>query len=388
MADTRKQWNGKRLGGMMITGLLMVGLLAGSAWADDSQWLTVGRGDTLRGLCQKVYHSTSREVIGLIQQANPGLTNPNHIRIGQKLRFPALIKAGQSSTPSSPAKASPQTPASPQEAAPPVTADGDRLAQVFSHETPPPESLMPVGITMAPGWEPASGTPIGAVEQTQGQAWIIHQGTTKAYNAERESPLFTGDTLITGVQAQLRCRLNDKSTFSLAGQGKLVLDKSVYDPAKDRRESVLQLLFGRARFIVNHLKGNYQDDYQVRTPTAICGVRGSDFVVAVRPSTATTAKVSRWQAILAQLSELISPQEAQAVAELALTTTVLSGPGTTVGFSGLTGATQVVSAGSLSVAATGGAAISPLGVSMSVVTGALNGVGPLSAVMAMPRGLE
>jgi len=376
---------------MMVMALLMVGLWIGSGWADDSQWITVGRGDTVRSLCQRVYHSASREVIALLQQANPGLTDINRIRIGQKLRFPVLTATGQSTA--RPAKAAagttpPPATSSPQESAPPATSDGDRLAQVFSQETTPPEKLLPAGTTMAPGWEAASGTPIGAVEQVQGQAWILHQGTSKAYNAERELPLFSGDTLITGAQAQLRCRLNDKSTFSLAGQSKLLLDKAVYDPAKDRRESALQLLFGRARFIVNHLKGNYRDDYQVRTPTAICGVRGSDFVVAVLPTVATTAKASGWQAIFAQLSEILSPQTAQAAAELALTTTVLSGPGTTVGFSGLTGATQVVTAGAISTAASGGAAISPLGVSMSVVSGALNGVGPLSAVMAMPRGLE
>lgn len=386
---------------LLMTALIMVCLLAPNSWADETRVITVKKGDTVVSLCRQVYHMYTPEVAALLQQANPELTSLNQIRAGQKLRFPALsVAAKPTAAPSPSAVQTPVEPPAPamttraapgpaSPAAPPQAgATGDQLAQVFFQETAPPNDLLPAGTSVAPGFEPAAGTPIGAVEKSEGQAWIIHQGSSLAYTAERDLPLFTGDTLVTDTKAQLRCRLDDKSTFALAGHSKLVLDKSIYDPEQDRRESVLQLLFGRARFIVNHLKGSYANDYQVRSPTAICGVRGSDFVVAVVPSTAQAAKVRGFRAALLRLAEFFTVRSAQAALGLPLTTTLLAGSNTTVGFSGLVGATQVVGAGSLSAAAAGGAAMSPLGVSLSVVGGALNSVGSLSAVMAMPPGLE
>ncbi len=389
---------------MLVVTLIMICFLAARGWADDTRMVTVKRGDTIGSLCREVYHAYSGEIAALLKGANPELTNLNQIRVGQTLRFPALSGAA-ASTPT-PAAAATPAPAAP--SAPPVTmkdsrepspephpassqppAPGDRLARVFFHETTPVSSLLPDGTTTAPGFEPAAAaTPIGAVEQAQGQAWIIHQGTNLAYTAARDQPLFSGDTLITDTRAELRCRLDDKSVFTMAGHSKLVLDKSVYDPSQDRRESVLQLLFGRVRFMVNHLRGSYANDYQVHTPTAICGVRGSDFVVAVLPTTANTARIDRWPSFLRELCELFSVRSAHAALGLSMTTTLLAGPNTQVGFSGLIGPSQLVSAGTLSTAVTGGAALGPIGVSGAVMGGALNSVGSLSAVMAMPPGWE
>jgi hypothetical protein len=393
---------GKKGHGFMLAAALIVAtLLAVNGWADDTRVVTVKKGDTIGSLCRQVYHTYGSEVTALLQQANPELKDLHRIRVGQKLRFPALSVARTATTTPTPVVApTPVTTPSPAETPPqpmttttgqatsPATATGDQMAQVFFHETAPPNSLLPDGTTMAPGFEPAAAPPIGAVEQTQGQAWIIHQGSKLAYTAARDQPLFTGDTLVTDTKAQLRCRLDDRSTFAMAGHSKLVLDKSVYDPDKDRRESVLQLLFGRARFIVNHLKGSYANDYQVRTPTAICGVRGSDFVVAVQPTDTTTARISGWQAMMAKLSELFSVRPAHAARGRSQTTTVLAGENTQLGFNGHTGSAQLVTAGTISKAVTGGAAGGPLGVSGAVMAGAMNSVGAPSAVMAMPAGLE
>ncbi|MEW6220610.1 MAG: FecR family protein, partial [Thermodesulfobacteriota bacterium] len=273
-------------------------------------------------------------------------------------------------------------------AAPPAagTAEGDRLAQVFFKEVTPPTDLLPAGVRLAPGFEPGSGEPIGAVEMTVGRAWIVHLGANVAYDAGRERPLFAGDTLVTGEKAQLKARLNDRSSFAMAGHTKMVLDKAVYDPDQDRRTSVLQVLFGRARFLVNRLKGGYDQDFEVRTPTAICGVRGSDFAIAVLPEDAATAQEEGWRQWLA---ELLSVRSAHALVGGALVTTVLTGTNTTVGFSGLVGGMQTLGSGMLSTAAMGGAATGGLGVSAGVMGGALNGIGAgLGAATAMPPALE
>ena len=172
--------------------------------------------------------------------------------------------------------------------------------------------------------------------------------------------------------------MQDKSVFSLASNSKLVLDESVYNAQKDERSSTLSLLFGRARFIVAQLTG--KSDYRIKTPTAVCGVRGSDLAMAVAPEKISTSSVSR------ALAWLNPVQEAHAQGPLPLLTVLVTGPGTSVSFTGLVGVAQVVGPVSVSAAAAGASALAPITVGAAAAGGALGAIGPGLASISMPPG--
>ena len=75
--------------------------------------------------------------------------------------------------------------------------------------------------------------------------------------------------------------MNDGSILSLASETKLALNKSVYDKKKKSRSSFLNMAFGKARFLVVKLVNFKRSEFKVKTPTAVCGVRGSDYVIEV-----------------------------------------------------------------------------------------------------------
>ncbi|MBW2208924.1 MAG: FecR domain-containing protein [Deltaproteobacteria bacterium] len=193
---------------------------------------------------------------------------------------------------------------------------GDQLTEVFKKDVKPEVSLVP--------------------------ALTIHRDEKTAYILKKGNQLYTYDTLISEEQSKAQAKLNDGSIISIGPYTKLVFDKSVYDPSKPARNSLLSLLFGKARFIVTKLVNFRDSRFNVKTPTAVAGVRGSDFALCVAPG---------------------SP----------LTTTIMTGEGTTVTFAGNTGPTRLVGPMSASSATQGMAAAAPLPISSYLTTPFISG---------------
>jgi hypothetical protein len=209
---------------------------------------------------------------------------------------------------------------------------GDQLTEVFKKDTKPKLSLVPAGVKIAKDFKPGKGKAIGTVNAIKGIVLTIHSNEKTAYILKKGNTLYTRDTLISQEQSKARAELNDGSIITLGSYTKMVFDKSVYDPSKPTRNSLLNLLFGKARFIVTKLANFRSSPFKVRTPTAVAGVRGSDFALSVAPG---------------------SP----------LTTTLMTGESTTVAFTGSTGPTQLIGPMSASKATLGMAATTSLPIS-------------------------
>jgi hypothetical protein len=257
----------------------------------------------------------------------------------------------------------------------------ENLIEQFQKEYKPPVPLLPADVSVKPGFEPGEGSVIGNVQMAQGEVYVIHKGSSAAYLLKEYLPLFVADTLVSGDRSRVNVKMNDKSVFALAPNSKLVIDKSIYDPSKDERSSLLTLLFGKARLIVSKLRGNSQ--YEVRSPTAVCGVRGSDFGLSVGPEEKKSSALNN------RLFSFFLVRKAYAQPALGpLVTIVVTGPETTLGFTGAAGPTQTVGPASASAAATGASATAPVAVGGAAATGALNAVGPGLASLSMPPGYK
>lgn len=80
----------------------------------------------------------------------------------------------------------------------------------------------------------------------------------------------------------------DGTSFRLGSQSKAMLDRFVYDPTRGRGQMSLDLGTGAFRFISGRMD---KRDYNLRTPTATIGLRGTDFVVDVLADGTTTVTV-------------------------------------------------------------------------------------------------
>ncbi|MCF8061776.1 MAG: FecR domain-containing protein [Deltaproteobacteria bacterium] len=222
---------------------------------------------------------------------------------------------------------------------------------------------------------------VGSLQEVHGNVYVFHAGETSAFQLKKDLPVFQGDTLVAMTRSRAIVKLQDESAFALAPGSKLVIDKSIYDPAKNERSSFLKLLFGRARFFVAKLKG--KTDYKVGTPTAVCGLRGSDFALAVFPYKEKTS----WLENLTASLNPVPPAYAQDPSAV-LATVVCTGEQTTITFTGLMAPLQNLGPIQLSWAPPGQAASSPIQVTLGQALGALNSVGPNLAAISMPPGSD
>lgn len=145
------------------------------------------------------------------------------------------------------------------------------------------EPMLPDGLIIEDIFKPGLGAPVGKVLLVQGKAVIMHKRMLRGYWAKKGLPLFKGDTIITQQKGRIRFELNDRSIVSLASRTKMVINKSVYDPTKKSRLSFLKMALGRGRFLVRKLFDLNRSRFSVKTPTAVVGVRGSDFIIRATP---------------------------------------------------------------------------------------------------------
>jgi len=73
----------------------------------------------------------------------------------------------------------------------------------------------------------------------------------------------------------------DDSQVRLTEHSELIIDEFIYDPDPSKSKMALQFASGTARFITGKLATIDKQNILIRTPSAVVGIRGTDFTVTV-----------------------------------------------------------------------------------------------------------
>ena len=95
--------------------------------------------------------------------------------------------------------------------------------------------------------------------------------------------VFSSDTIITGETGRVRLSMRDGSTIYVGHLSRInIADYQLKN--KSLLSGLFNMLWGKARFVVNHLK-SIDASFSVKTSTAVLGVRGTNFIVSLdRPA--------------------------------------------------------------------------------------------------------
>jgi hypothetical protein len=122
----------------------------------------------------------------------------------------------------------------------------------------------------------AGAQDVGSVAAVSGVAEIKRGALSTA--AVVGAGVQVGDELRTG-DGQLRVVFQDDSVIDLGERSTLIVDEHVFDPSASRYSTLMNLVVGKARALVSHYYGTPGAAYQMHTPTAVAGVRGTSFLV-------------------------------------------------------------------------------------------------------------
>lgn len=131
---------------------------------------------------------------------------------------------------------------------------------------------------------PAQAAPVGEFTLIQGIVDITSPGQV-ARSANLGDEVQVGDIVRTKSKSKAEITFIDDNVLRLAEKTRLKITE--YMVEKDRNKGILSLLRGKIQSIVKMRLGRIfglgkANRYEVHTPTAVCGVRGTNFFVWFR----------------------------------------------------------------------------------------------------------
>lgn len=123
---------------------------------------------------------------------------------------------------------------------------------------------------------------VGAIVQQQGTSVQIQRGSDTLPGGVNAS-VNMNDAIVTGLSS-LQLRFQDNTTAAVTENSRFVIDDFVYDPSRGAGRLNVRVSMGTVRYVSGQIARNNQQNVQVNTPTAVIGVRGTDFFMTVDES--------------------------------------------------------------------------------------------------------
>ena len=126
---------------------------------------------------------------------------------------------------------------------------------------------------------PALADDIGQVKTAKGTVHVERDG--KRLPASVGMPIQQADALVTGADGSVGVTFSDNSLFSTGPNSVLVVDRYSFDSTTHAGRFDASLKKGTLAVVSGKMVKQSPDALKVRTPAAIMGVRGTEFVVQV-----------------------------------------------------------------------------------------------------------
>jgi hypothetical protein len=126
----------------------------------------------------------------------------------------------------------------------------------------------------------------GVIAKVSGTVYVTLKSASQARKASLSDILGEGDSIETGKDGYAEIRLDNNNAINLKPNTKLAVVKLVINLETGEFENIFEVTFGKIKARIENLKGNSR--FEVKTPMAVCGARGTIMYVDVSQN-ATTA---------------------------------------------------------------------------------------------------
>ena len=122
---------------------------------------------------------------------------------------------------------------------------------------------------------------VGVLKNLEGEVTVLRVGQRQP--ALSGAVVLEGDRIITGAKGAAALTLVDGTVLTVGPNASLDLTHHVYDPTSQQGSLLLNLLQGTLRMITGAMAKTNPELIKITTPTAVVGVRGTDFIVEANP---------------------------------------------------------------------------------------------------------
>ena len=121
---------------------------------------------------------------------------------------------------------------------------------------------------------------VGQVVALSGKATVSHGKRATPETLTMQAPVYEKDVIRTEPAAKVKIRFDDGTHVTVAELSNLEIREFVLAPKPKTPSAVLVLAAGAFRAIVNNV--SQRDKFVVQTPTAVAGVRGTDWMGEIK----------------------------------------------------------------------------------------------------------
>ena len=132
----------------------------------------------------------------------------------------------------------------------------------------------------------------GTMMVVKGDVKVTSGKSGKTDPAKVGTKVYAGDTIASGAESRAKIVMSDKNVLNISPDSKVTIAKYENDPTKDSRNVELKVDYGKVRAGVEQKYDGEKNKFNIRTPTAVAGVRGTDFITGFNPATQQTRIVT------------------------------------------------------------------------------------------------
>jgi hypothetical protein len=138
----------------------------------------------------------------------------------------------------------------------------------------------------------------GTVEVSKGDVKIQAAGKS-AVAAPAGAKICSGDTIIAAADSRAKVKLEDGNELNISPSSTIVIENFEFNAAENKKKIMLNVLMGKVRATTpkenmygDKAKDGKTNTFQVKTKSAVAGVRGTDFLTGFDPKTSKSEVVT------------------------------------------------------------------------------------------------
>ena len=134
---------------------------------------------------------------------------------------------------------------------------------------------------------PVAPVIVGTAISVQGTVTVKHIDKEQPDTLKARSRLYVKDVIETGAGSKVKILFQDESLMNISENSRVEVVEQTRNEQTKTNKSVYQLVTGKIRVLAGKISGE-KSEYEVKTPTALAAVRGTQFFVWVE-----TPKISK-----------------------------------------------------------------------------------------------
>lgn len=123
----------------------------------------------------------------------------------------------------------------------------------------------------------------GTIKVLKGEVFIVSGKTNLKAPAKLGQKVFASDTVITNKDSRLKIIMVDGNEINISPETTVKISKYQYENNGKKKNVLLNVLKGKVRSKVKQKYDGKDNKFQVKTKTAVAGVRGTDFLASFNP---------------------------------------------------------------------------------------------------------